>query len=138
MRFIFKMSGRQTRSNSVTDTSMKRRKSDSHEIKFSLEDVRSLIQQSEDRIISKLEDVVSRIERLEKRIDNVQTEQIRLDLEVNVIKKVVQNQQRVIEQFEADKRQTNLIFSGVPEEDIQINGQRLDNDKEKIEYLCRA
>ena len=134
------MSGRQLRSNSVNDVSTKQTKSATgpQETKFSLEDVRSLLQQSEARIISKLEDVLSRIERLEKRIDSVQTEQIRLDLEMTGIKKVVINQQHVIEQFEAEKRETNLIFSGVPEGDIEIDDDCLDDDKEKIEYLCNV
>ena len=118
------MNNRQTRSAS------------SQEGRLSLEDVKTLILKSEERIISKLEEVVTRINQIERRIDHVQTEQISLGHEISSIKEVVIKQQRIIEKHEAEKRELNLIFSGVPESDITVDDETFENDDEKIKYLC--
>ena len=131
------MSARKTRSNSVTDGPSKQARRASIDGRLSLEDVKSLIQESENRIISKLECIVSRIDQIDKKIDRVQAEQVRLDLEMKSVKQVVLTQQRAIEAHEAEKRQLNLIFSGVPEKDIHFDDDTcLENDSEKAEFLC--
>lgn len=127
------MSGRNTRSNSVTEVSSKQ-----IDTRFSLDDVKTLIQLSENRIISKLESIVSRIDKLDEKIDRVKAEQIRLDLEVEKVKQVVVAQQQTIEAHEAEKRQLNLIFSGVPEADVLISDdQCLSGDAGKVGFLCQ-
>lgn len=132
------MSERKTRSNSVTDASAKQTRRVSLDKTLSLDEVKELVLESERRIISKLDTIVSRIDRLDEKIDRVQAEQIRLDLELKTIKEVVVTQQRAIETYEAEKRQANLIFSGVPEEDVSIDGRCLKSDAEKVNFLCNV
>lgn len=78
-----------------------------------------------------------RIDRLDSKIDHVQAEQIHLDMKQKTVKELVVTQQRVVEAHEAEKRQSNLIFYGVPEADVLIDNLCLKDDKEKVNFLCK-
>ena len=102
-----------------------------------LNDVRKLILESEQRILSKLENIVSRMNIIDEKIDKIATEQLRLDSEIQDVKKVVISQQRTLEEFEREKRQLNLIFSGVPEATVHVGDEHsFTDDEEKINFLC--
>lgn len=119
------MPDRQTRSGSINSPSA-----------FALSDVKFLITQSEERILSKLDTIVSSISALEKRFDAIQTEQIRLGLEITSVKDVIIKQQKQIETLEAEKRQMNLVFSNIPETNVNIDDVTLDDDLSKLKFLC--
>lgn len=119
------MTDRVTRSGSLNSTTA-----------FSLEDVRLLISQSEDRILAKLDTVATSLATLTRRLDNIQAEQYRLSLDMTSVKDLVVKQQEQIERMEAEKREKNLVFSNVPEEDIMVNDLILESDIDKLEYLC--
>lgn len=104
---------------------------------LSLDDVKSLIFESEERIMSKLDNLCSSISTLESKFDSIKTEQIRLGLEVKGIKEVILRQQEQIERLESDRRQKNLVFSGVPEGPLIVDDDTtLKNDLDKLEFLC--
>lgn len=138
---FFVMSGRNTRSNSVTDAGKQPNRASLSSV-FSLADVKTLIQESESRIISKLESIVTRIIQIDEKIDRLKADQIRIDLEVNAVKRIVVAQQQAIETHETEKRQRNLIFSAVPEPDVLVRDdeceQYLKRDAEKVTFLCKT
>ena len=104
---------------------------------LSLDDVKNLIFESEKRIMSKLDNLFSSISALESKFDSIKTEQIRLGLEVKGIKDVILKQQEQIERLESDRRQENLVFSGVPESPLPLNkDDTLNNDTDKLAFLC--
>ena len=115
----------QTRSNSLNSGNA-----------LTFDDVKTLISQSEERILSRLDTIMSSISVLEKQIDSVQSEQIRLGLEMSTVKDIIIKQQMQIEKLESDKRQMNLVFSNVPENAVEIDDQKLEEDIQKLEYLC--
>jgi hypothetical protein len=102
----------------------------------SLEDVRDLISESQKKILSKLDNVFTAISTLEKRLDNIQAEQLRLGLEIGSVKDIIIKQQQQIEQIEAEKRVNNLVFSNIPEGDVKIDNLNLREDIDKVEFLC--
>lgn len=120
------MSQRKTRTGSLNS-----------ETTITLDDVKELISLSEERVISKLDSILTGIVALETRFDAIQTEQIRLGLEITSIKDVVIKQQIQIEKLEAERRQLNLVFSNVPETDIKVDDDKcLSDDIKKVEHLC--
>lgn len=110
---------RQTRSGSQTFT-------------FSLEDINQLILRSEERVISQLE---NKIMLLENRIESIQAEQVRLAQENDKLKTIITDQQRQIEGSEAKRRELNLIVSGISEKGIEIDGSKLVDDMQKLNYI---
>ena len=62
-------------------------------------DVKKLIEESEERIMAKLDGIVSSISSLESRLDKIQTQQVNLGLEVTHIKDVIVKQQEQIERL---------------------------------------
>ena len=106
---------------------------------LSLDDVKMLISQSEERIImSKLDNSFSSVSALKTKFNSIQTEQIRLGLEVNGVKEVIVKHQEQIERLESDRRLQNLVFSGVPESPLSVNNDTitLKNDIDKLNFLC--
>ena len=120
-------SSRQTRSGSLGSN-----------VALTLNDVKALITQSEEKIISKLDTIMSSITALEKRFDDVQAEQIRIGLEVMSVKEVIVKQQEQIERLESERRQMNLIFTNIPEDDVKVDDHNLQDDMEKLSYLCES
>ena len=104
---------------------------------FTLEDVSELIRKSEEKILDRLDDVLQKFSILETRMDAIQTEQIRIDMEMVKLKEVVVRQQEQIEKNENEKRQCNVVVSGIPEADIQVDGQHLTNDTKKAVFLSK-
>lgn len=102
----------------------------------SLDDIKILILQSEERIMSRLDDIASRVTNIEAQLTNVQTEQIRLGMDVSNVKDIIIKQQHQIESLEADKRLPNLIFSGIKETEMNNDGLTLRDDAMKIQFLC--
>ena len=103
---------------------------------LSLEDVKNLISQSEERIITKLESICSSITLLQSKFDDIRAEQIEQGLQINAIKHTILKQQEQIEGLEAHKRRKNLIFSGVPESAVTIEDSILRDDIQKLNHLC--
>ena len=52
------------------------------------------------------------------------------------MKDVIVGQQGQIEKIEAEKRQLNVIVSGIPESNLKVEGEELTSDSEKMAYLC--
>ena len=71
-------------------------------------------------------------------MDSAQTEQARLDLDIKQVKDVILTQQKTIEKHEKDKRQKNLIFSGVPECNVCVGDTQLNDDISKVNYICES
>ena len=103
---------------------------------LTLDDVKSLIIESEERIITKLQSVVSSNAGIEKRFDAIQAEQVRVGLEVKEIKQVIVKQQLQVEHLEAERRKRNLIFANVPEDDVNVDNITLQTDEQKVSHLC--
>ena len=102
-----------------------------------LDNVRTLIRESEQRILSKLESIVVRMDKIDEKIDRIAAEQVRLDLELSKVKDIIVSQQQALEAHEGERRQLNLIFSGVPETDVEVGDEEcLEDDEEKISFLC--
>lgn len=103
-----------------------------------IDDIKAVVQESEARVVKRLDDIVSRITQLEDRFNSIQVEQARLDLELTSVKEIIVDQQKLIEKHEVESRQMNLIFNSVPETDVKIeDGFALNNDIAKIKYLCQ-
>ena len=103
---------------------------------MSIDDVKLLISQSEERIMAKLDNIVTSISNLETRLDKIQAQQANLGLEVKHINEVIVKQQEQIERLEFENRKSNLIYSGIPEAEIEIGDLILQNDIDKVQYLC--
>ena len=102
----------------------------------SFDSIKSLILQSESRVMSKLTDIESKILSIESRLDTVQVEQLKMSSEVDKLKDVIVMQQKQIEQIEIKAREKFLIFSGVPESPVEMEDETLINDVEKISHMC--
>jgi hypothetical protein len=105
---------------------------------FTFESIKSLILESEARVMSKLTNIEAKISSIEARLDKVQMEQLNVSSEVDKLKDIILMQQKQIERMEINAREKVLIFSGVPESPVQMEGGSvLTDDVEKISYLCR-
>ncbi len=99
----------------------------------------NLMMQSEKRIISRLDDIVSRITSIEGRLDQFYMDQVLLSSEMDKVKEIVVRQQEQIEKLEAAQRGRSLIFSCIPENDVLADGnEKLSEDIDKITYLCSS
>ena len=94
------------------------------------------LSQLEQKLNVKLDSILNKMDQIESRIDGIQTEQIRLGVEIDKIKEVVVDQQRLIERHETDKRRNHLIISGVPEANITIDNETLKTDMMKVQHFC--
>ena len=103
---------------------------------MSVEDVKALLGESEARVMAKLDSIITCISSLESRLDKIQTQQANLSLEVTHINDVIVKQQEQLERLEFENRKSNLIYSGIPEANVEIDDDVLQKDTEKIEYLC--
>ena len=100
--------------------------------------IKDLIQRSEEKILSMLDDITGRISALELKLDSVHSEQITQAHDIVKLKETVVRQQVMIESLEVTRRQNSLIISNVPESDIQFNGGKVATDDEKVHLLCSA
>ena len=105
---------------------------------FTLEDMERLIRESKNRIISRIDRIEERIASIEDSLTRIQTEQIRLDVQNDKLKDLIINQQMQIESIESRSRRNNLIFNGLSESDVHVNGMKLKNDIEKLNHLCKT
>ena len=105
---------------------------------FTLEDMERLIRESKNRIISRIDRIEERIASIEDSLTRNQTEQIRLDVQNDKLKDLIINQQMQIESIESRSRRNNLIFNGLSESDVHVNGMKLKNDIEKLNHLCKT
>lgn len=111
-------------------------RSGSQSLPFTLEDVSQLILRSEERVLSKLDDIVTRISALENRFEVIHTEQIRQRVELDSMKDIIVRQQLQLEKNDRDQRLLNLVFSGIPEYTIEMEDGDFSDDLSKVEYLC--
>ena len=100
--------------------------------------INDAVTQLENKICSKLDRLLNKIDVIEGKLENVQVEQLRLSIELDKVKEIIVDQQRLIERTESAKRLPFLMVSGVSESEIRIDGQSLSTDLEKISYLCTA
>lgn len=90
----------------------------------------------EEKVVSRLEKIVSSIISLENRFDSIQSEQIRLGQELSHVKTIVGKQQIYIENLEKAKREANLIFVGIPEGQVTVDDESFMEDEDKLNFLC--
>lgn len=102
---------------------------------FNFDDFKRLIEESEARIMTRLQSIESSISSVESRFDSIQAAQVRLDLDLKNVKDVIVKQQEYIERIEKEKRECNLIFSGIPEKEVTFHHELLSDDTEKVEAL---
>ena len=72
-------------------------------------------------------------------VSNLQSECIRLDTAMMSMKKIIVEQQKVIEQHEENARVDNLIIHNVPEFKISGRGPSagtLESDTDKVVFVC--
>lgn len=98
--------------------------------------ISNAISQMEDKICSKLDKILTKVEEMECKLESVQVEQLRLSVELDKVKDIVVDQQRIIERFDALNRQPFLMISGVSESTIDVGDKYLENDHEKVSYIC--
>ena len=99
------------------------------------DDLKDLLLQLEERLTDRISDVCRKIDGIEKSIESIQTNQVRLDNEMNKIKNVILEQQKFIERIEAEKRKYNVIVQGIPESDVSVDGVVLKSDSQKVDFL---
>lgn len=92
-------------------------------------------QEMETRLSSKLDTILNKITVIETRIDGIESEQIRANLEVDKIKEVVIEQQCMIEKHEAIQRSCNLVISGISESPIEYGEEILQDDQSKVREI---
>jgi hypothetical protein len=86
--------------------------------------------------MARLDDIVNRINHIEERFEKLQCEQARLELQQDSMKTIIISQQEIIERHEAEIRKPNLLFNGVPESELVIDGICLRDEIDKVKYLC--
>lgn len=96
------------------------------------------ISQIQSTICLKLDKIFSKVEEIERKMENVQVEQLRLSVELDKVKEIIIDQQRIIERNESANRLPYLIISGVPESNVMIEGNSLTTDVAKVNYLFKT
>ena len=97
--------------------------------------MKDLLQQMEGNLSKQINDVLKKVESLETSLESVKANQMRLDKEIDSMKLVIVDQQKYIERIEAEKRERNVIFQGIPESTVEVeDGNELEEDEDKIEY----
>lgn len=100
-----------------------------------IDEIKELLLQLESSLSRKIDDVLKKVESLEISLESIKANQIRLDKEVDSMKLVIIAQQKHIEKIEAEKREKNVIFQGVPESNVEVDGIELKDDKAKAKCL---
>ena len=101
-----------------------------------IDEMKDLLQQMEGNLSKQINDVLKKVESLETSLESVKANQMRLDKEIDSMKLVIVDQQKYIERIEAEKRERNVIFQGIPESTVEVeDGNELEEDEDKIEYL---
>ena len=103
---------------------------------ISVEDMSAMFSRLEEKLTQKLEAITSKVDAITTRLDMIQTDQVRINLEVEKIKSIIIDQQNFIEKYEQKKRKMNLIINGIPEKDIAIHDEILKDDESKVNYIC--
>jgi hypothetical protein len=88
-------------------------------------------------IQSEIASLVVKVDNLERKLSGVQTECLRLDGEINTIKKIISDQQMTIESHEHKLRANNIIIHNIPEDVITQSGTHINKDTDKIMSLCQ-
>lgn len=99
-------------------------------------DMNELLTAFEQRIMLRFDEICTKISYIETRLEKVQSEQIRVSLEIGNMKDIIVQQQRTIERIESEKRELHLILTGIPENEVEVNAESLTTDAEKINFLC--
>lgn len=100
-----------------------------------IDEMKDLLQQMEGNLSKQINDVLKKVESLETSLESVKANQMRLDKEIDSMKLVIVDQQKYIERIEAEKRERNVIFQGIPESTVEVeDGNELEEDEDKIEY----
>ena len=107
-----------------------------------LSDISALIRESEERIKgffrTELEAVNNRLERFEATLFSVKNDCDQLEDEIAKIKRIINEQQIMIEKHESKIRECNVIVHNIPEAPVFSGKDKLSEDKEKILALCRV
>ena len=123
----------------MTSPAVSKKNAKSNPPALTLQDVRKLLAESEERIImtvnSKFEALCSKIDKLDSAVNEIKAIQVHQEAEIENIKTVIVKQQQQIEAFEERERQCNLIISNLPETDVVFNKVTLTDDEEKISCL---
>lgn len=105
----------------------------------SIEDIPTLIRESEERIKnlfkSELASLNERLDKIDGRLSSVQSECVRLDTEISTLKDIVIHQQLQLEKHEKINREKNIIINNIPEEVLSFDSTSLSTDIEKIGFL---
>ena len=101
-------------------------------------DLVSILQPLDNRVISLEEKIDGKIVNLEKRMEVTQ-KALHAQMEnSNKLKEVVVNMHRSLNQIDGNGRAYNFIISGLPEGDMQIDNNVLQNDSDKFIHLLHA
>ena len=109
---------------------------------LTLQDFKKLLCESEERVIAtfnaKIEILLDKVSSLESAITDIKAVQAQQEMSITSIKDVIVEQQRQIEAFDERERKCNLIVSNLPETDVTLNGDTLDDDETKVLALANA
>ena len=84
---------------------------------------------------SLLKQILSEIKKFNEERESVKTELHELKMNNNLLLDTISQQQRFLEEIDADRRAKNLIVLGVPEADITMDDQTAKTDMEKIDLV---
>ena len=84
-------------------------------------------------------DYKKKFQTMDDRINILDKEKSKLEEENTVLRNVVTNMQRCLNRLDSDVRNKNVIITGLPEGEIQLdeNGETYTTDKEKIKWLMQ-
>ena len=94
-----------------------------------------VVEELESKICSKLDHLLTKVEYIESKLETVKVEQLRVSVELDKVKDIIVEQQRVLERYDKRERLPFLMMSGLTESSVSINGQVLANDMEKVNYV---
>ena len=107
-----------------------------------IDDITTLLRDTEDRIKNCFKDEISRltakIVNLEANLSIVQNECALMDSELSKMRRTIVSQQLQIEGNETKLRANNLIINNIPESDLSSGVVQLANDQEKIQFVIRS
>lgn len=126
------------RKGSLKDSVKDSNPSDFTAMLVALEDrLKAFIKSEVASLASQVTSLTTKVDNIEQKLSSVQTDCLRLDNEIQTIRRVITDQQLTIESHEQKLRANNIIIHNIPEDVVLLNGDQIKNDTEKIMSLCK-
>lgn len=99
-----------------------------------LSEIKTIFKVLEDKI----DTLITRVEGVEFRLQQVQANQVTIDLQMKQMKEIIITQQQYIEKQEITNRNSNLIFTNIPESSVSYEGNEIESELEKLNVICKS